>query len=173
LVIFAAAFYAAHLVRESETLSMLVRNYGYAGAFFVSVLSGFNLAVPIPAISFLPLFQEAGLNLGGILITITVGMTIADCIAYALGRLGRKASEEVSRGKILTRIQRLYGKHPWAPPVVLFLFSSFAPLPNEIIVIPLGFLRFRFIYLLPILLAGNMVFNLLAGYGVLHLFSFV
>ena len=63
VIVIGVAFYFADLARGNENLQRIIAGYGYIGIFVVSLISGFNLLVPIPAISFLPLFLESQLLL--------------------------------------------------------------------------------------------------------------
>lgn len=54
---------------------------------------------------------------------------------------------------------------------MLFLYAALVPFPNEILIIPLAFTGYRVLYILPPLLVGNGIFNLLAGFGIVSLFG--
>ncbi len=170
ILVIGVAFYFADLARGNESVQHMVSTYGFVGIFLVSVVSGFNFVIPIPAISFLPLFLESGLDYWSTIVVISMGMTTADSIAYALGNVGKK----VVRGKIVEKLEKkikiLHEKYAWAPLVVLFIFATVAPLPNEVLLIPFAFLNYKFRYIIPIVLVGNIVFNVLYSQGVLSLF---
>lgn len=167
----ATAFWLAREAQESALVQEFAAGYGYAGAFFISVLSGFNLAVPIPAISFLPLFLESGLEFWAVIVIITAGMTLADSIAYLIGKTGRQLIGSSTEQKALSRLEKMRAGHYWAPVIALFFFAGLVPLPNEIVVIPLGFLGYRLAYLLPSIFLGNGIFNLLSAAGIINLFK--
>jgi len=173
LVFVSGMFYLANLVQENEALRETVVAYGYPGILIVSLISGFNLAVPIPAISFLPLFMESGLDFWTTIIVITIGVTIADTIAYFLGRFGFELTSGISEGKIFKKLASIHKQYPWGPPLLLFFFAALAPLPNEVLVIPMGFLGYRFIHIFPAVLLGNFIFNLLYSTGVITIFEFL
>ncbi len=170
LVIISVALYFGHIARENESIRSVIGNYGYIGIFIVSIISGFNFVVPIPAASFLPLFLESGLNYWTTLVIISLGMTTADSFAYFLGNLGTKMVSTPFAKKLERKIKIIHEKYNWAPLIILFLFAAFAPLPNEVLLVPFAFLRYRFVYLIPILFAGNMLFNFLFSKGILNIF---
>src|SRR3989344_3600580 len=89
IVIIVLAFYLGQLAKDNEFVREIIHKYGYIGVFCVAIVSGFNLAIPIPAISFLPLFLESGLNMWIVTLLITIGVTIADMAAFFLGHAGR------------------------------------------------------------------------------------
>ena len=167
----ALVFYLARFARESEIVREIIATYGYAGIFLVSLVGGFNFIVPIPAVLLIPLFSEAGLMLWPSIFLIVVGVTIADSIAYYFGRIGRQVLAYSADGKILTRLERIRFHHPLWPVAFLFLFVSLVPYPNEILLVPMGFLGYRFSRLLPVILTGNFIFNVLYAFGFSNLFG--
>ncbi len=171
IMVIGVAFYFADLARGNENIQRLIVEYGYGGIFVVSLISGFNFIVPIPAISFLPLFIESGLKFYTIIAIISLGMTAADTIAYFLGNLGKKMTSRSFAKRMEEKIKIIHEKYNWAPLVILFLFAAVMPLPNELLLVPFAFLNYRFIYVLPILFAGNVVFNVLYSKGILNIFS--
>lgn len=171
LLIIGVAFYLANVARESEQVRNMVANYGYFGIFAVAILSGFNLAVPIPAISFLPLYMESGLNFWLTITLITLGMAVADLLAYLLGTLGTSVVQGRRSQIVKDYIGRVKAKHPALPFLVLFLFAAFVPLPNEVLLIPLALFGYGFYRVFFVILAGNFIFNLIYANGVFSLFN--
>lgn len=169
-----AIFYLTNYVAENEPIQNLVAKFGLAGVFVASVISGFNLIFPVPIATFIPLFRESGFELLPLVIVITAGMTTGDAISYSIGRLGRKliiADNDKDKSWFLNLILRARDKYKVLPYVILFFFASFAPLPNELTVLPLGILGYRISYLLPILLVGNFIFNYWTSQGVRFVFD--
>jgi len=165
------AFWLALVARESTFIQETASSYGYVGILLISFASGFNLLVPIPAISFPPLYIETGLNPIVTVGLITIGMTAADSVAYLLGRLGRDVAKEMEQNRVVKFFDKIQVQHKAASLIAIFLYAALAPLPNEILAIPLGFMRFRFIVLLPILLVGNLAFNTLGAFGIVSIFN--
>lgn len=146
-----------------------VRRFGYPGLFVVSAVSGFNLLVPIPIIAFFPFLLEAGLDPVISVLIIGAGMTVGDMVGYLLGRAGRKM---VEKPHWLARIERVRERHRIAPYVLLFFYAAFAPLPNELIVIPMALIGCRWYGVVGAALGGNLIFNSLAAAGFTGFFSF-
>lgn len=155
----------AQLAAGSQAVQEAVASYGYAGLFMVSVAGGFNLFVVIPPVAFLPLFLVSGCDLGISMIVMTVGMSLADSLSFLLGRFGRTLATGRVR-KNIEKIEKLRERYRLAPLILMVLWASFTPLPNEIIAIPLGLMGYRLFHVLPFLLIGNAVFNILTAYGV-------
>ena len=158
----AAIVWANQVAVENEQLLDAIARFGYVGLFVVSAISGFNVIIPIPAISLFPLLMEAGFHPIITVLVIGAGMTVGDMVGFLLGRLGRKM---VERGSWLRRLEDIRERHRLAPYVLLFFYASFAPVPNELIVIPMALIGCRWYGVLAAALAGNLIFNGLAAAG--------
>ena len=167
LVVVAVVIFAATRLAGSELATSLVADWGYLGALIVAAVSGFNVLLPIPVVAFFPLFLAAGLDFWILLITVTVGMTLGDSVGYLLGNTGRRLVDpKTARSRAFKVVESFRKRHVWAPYVLLFLYVSFAPAPNEILVIPMAFAGYKFRYMFPIILVGNFVFNLITAISV-------
>jgi len=170
IFIVALIFYFSRFARESEFVRSFAENHGYLGVFVISIISGFNLAVPIPAVAFIPLFLESGLEFWVVIGVISVGVTLADSLAYFAGRVGKEIVAHSFEDKILIKLGNIRERYPHAPMFILFFFASFVPIPNEVLVIPLGFLGYRLVKIIPVVFAGNLVFNGLYAAGLINIF---
>ena len=145
---------------------------GYGGLFLASVVSGFNLIWPIPVASFYPFFIESGFEPVPTLATIAVGMTGGDFLGYLIGHATRDlASHRVAAFR--ARAEALRARHRLLPLGLLFLYAAFAPLPNEILVIPMAFMRYSLAGVMTAVLLGNVIFNTVYALGVSWLFGAV
>lgn len=169
ILLVVVVFFVNQYVVGHDFIRELAARFGYIGVFLAASISGFNIVVPIPIITFLPLFVDSGLHATTLILIIAVGMTVGDSVGFWLGKVGREILSEKS--------QKLSKKIKAMPPLVaycfLFFYAAFAPLPNEIIVIPMAILGFKFRYMFIGLLTGNIAFNILAGNGILTLFKFL
>lgn len=147
---------------ENDQLLDAIARFGYPGLFVVAAISGFNVIIPIPAISLFPLLMQAGFHPVLTVLVIGAGMTVGDMVGFLLGRLGRKV---VEKGEWLRRLERVRERHYLAPYVLLFFYAAFAPLPNELIVIPMALIGCTWYGVLGAALAGNLIFNALAAAG--------
>ena len=126
--------------------------------------------VPIPAVSFLPLFVQAGHNFWIAIAIIIAGVTLGDGIGYLVGAAGHGLISEGSRNRA-AHLEKWADKYKHAPLIALLLFAALVPLPNEIIIIPLALIGYTWKKLLPWLLVGNSIFNTTAAFGVVNLFK--
>lgn len=168
--IIGAAFYLAHFAKSIEAVREAVYSYSYVGIFIISLISGFNLAVPVPSVAFMPLFLESGLHFWASIAFIVAGVTVADSTAYFIGKFGRHLAHSTN-GSMIARLERIRERYKWGPIAALFVFVSFVPFSNEILLVPLGFLGYRFLQLLPVIIFGNFLFNMLYSTGAVELFG--
>ena len=157
-----AIVWANQVAIENEAILDAIARFGYVGLFGVAAVSGFNVIIPIPAISLFPLLMEAGFNPIATVLIIGVGMTAGDMAGYLLGRLGRKLVEKPGW---MRRIESVRERRPLAPYVILFFYAAFAPVPNELIVIPMALIGCHWLGVLAAALGGNLIFNSLAAAG--------
>ena len=161
-----ANLYAA----EHDFVEALARRFGYPGVFIAAAISGFNLIIPIPVVAFFPFFMDVGFDPLLTVATIALGMTTGDLVGYLLGRTTREIFAPRVHG-MMARLERLRDRHRVLPFVIMFLYAAFAPIPNEILVIPLAFLRYPLIGIFTAVLAGNLIFNSLVAFGVVRVFE--
>lgn len=170
IIFFVVVAWFANQVKDNANVQDLVQHFGYVGVFILAFLSGFNLILPVPAITFLSLFTEAGLNLYIIITIMSVAMSLGDAIGYILGRFGRETLIQ-SPPAWLERIDTFLSRHRFGIPIFFYLFASFAPLPNEVVVIPAGVTKQKWwLVLIPVLL-GNTTSNILIAFGILNIFT--
>jgi membrane protein YqaA with SNARE-associated domain len=115
----------------------IVGQYGYLGAFFISIFGNFTIFFPVPFTITIYIF---GASLNPLLLGIVcgIGSTIGEFSAYIVGRGGRRVldkryGERLESAKLL--VQR-YGM------LVIFLFALL-PLPDDLILVPLGMLKYN------------------------------
>ena len=110
--------------------------YGYAGAFLISIFGNFTIFFPVP---FTITIYAFGATLNPIILGVVcgIGSTIGEFSAYLVGMGGRKVLEE-RYGDRLEMAKRLIQKHGMA---VVFIFALL-PLPDDLLLIPLGMLRY-------------------------------
>ena len=112
------AYQITSLVSSNETVERWVNDFGLGGIFIVSAISGFNLVVPIPIATFIPVFLESGFDFLTVILIISLGMTTGDILSYFIGSFGRKviATEESLRKHWFIRlIERIIEKYKILP----------------------------------------------------------
>lgn len=167
---FAASFFLADYVASNGSARELVERFGYAGILAISVVSGLNLFIPVPAAAFVPVFTAAGFSMPGIITTLIVGTLIADWIGYLLGVAGRHATE-LHYPKFQKKLRRFAKRHHALILPGVFLYAAFSPFPNEIVLAPLALIGTRFRALFLPLLLGTIAYQILYAYGAQGIFD--
>lgn len=170
LVVIALATWANIHAARNDVVRELAQELGYLGIMAAAIVSGFNLVVPVPVIAFFPFFMDVGFEPVLTVIVIAAGMTIGDLFGYLIGHATREVVQPKTRG-LVARLERLRDRHPHLPYAVMFLYAAFAPIPNEVLVIPLAFLRYPVGRIFLAVLAGNLIFNSLVAFGILEIFD--
>lgn len=142
--------------------------YQYLGIFAISLLGATSIFVPIPYT--IVIFILGGLQVGTppvwafepILIALAAGTgaAIGEFSGYLLGMGGRTIISEKYKKKmdVLMRLFKKFG------PITIFLFA-FTPLPDDLLFIPLGVMRYGIIRALIPALLGKILSNLVIAYS--------
>lgn len=164
-------FFTKEISGNSELISFIAK-LGYPGVTLTAIIAGLNTFVPLPAATFTPLFITSGLSIPLIILSLAIGTLIADFIGYVLGHVSREIIME-KYPKSFDFVQNLQEKHQKLISPILFLYASFVPFPNEILLIPLALsgIKFRKIFI-PLLL-GNFVHQAVLIYGVTNAFQLI
>jgi membrane protein YqaA with SNARE-associated domain len=114
----------------------LVTQYGYLGAFLISIFGNFTIFFPVP---FTITIYAFGATLNPLLLGLVcgIGSTVGEFSAYLIGVGGRRVIEGryEERLESAKRLIQRYGA------AIIFLFALL-PLPDDVILIPLGVLRY-------------------------------
>ena len=163
-LIILGAFSLANSLSELDTIENFLFSYGYLTVLAVGIVAGFNLVVPVPAAAFVPVFTEAGMFLPTIILLLVIGTTIADMIGFGIGHIGRHLVAD-KHPKFYRWLENIHHNHTRLILPIVIMYASFAPLPNEVILIPLALMGtpFRIIFLA--ILIGNTVNQTMLAYG--------
>jgi membrane protein YqaA with SNARE-associated domain len=142
--------------------------YGYVGILLISMLGATSVIIPIP--SSVVIFTLGGLQVGNpptwafepllIAIAAGVGAAIGELSGYLIGVGGRRVIGERYKKKmdILMRLFQRFG------PIVIFVFAL-TPLPDDLLFIPLGVMRYKILNAFIPALLGKFVSNLIIAYA--------
>jgi len=144
-----------------EWMMYFFQTFGYFGVFFVSLLGTASIIIPIPYTLFILWLGIAGFD--PILLTIAggLGSAFGELSGYLLGYYGRRiiSSERQKKLSYLVQLIDRYG------PVAVFIFAL-TPLPDDLLFIPLGILRFNFLKVfIPAILGKLLMCFILAYFG--------
>jgi membrane protein DedA with SNARE-associated domain len=148
-------------------MNNLVTTYGYLGAFLISIFGNFTIFFPVPYVITIYAF---GATLNPILLGIACGLgsTIGEFSAYFVGRGGRRVIDE-RYGKQLETAKLLVQKHGMA---IIFLFAVL-PLPDDLILIPLGMLRYSLKKAIVAMFVGKLLMCTAVAYAGRYSYSMI
>jgi membrane protein YqaA with SNARE-associated domain len=150
------------LFKEIEDwLTTFATQYGYLGIFLISLIGAMSIFVPIPypvVIFILGGFPEFDPLL--IAVAAGFGSAIGEFSGYLLGVGGRKVISDKYKKKVdfITKLFKKYGS------VAIFIFAL-TPLPDDLLFIPLGIMRYSLLRAFIPALLGKFFSNLIIAYS--------
>jgi membrane protein YqaA with SNARE-associated domain len=150
------------LFKEIEDwLTTFATQYGYLGIFLISLIGAMSIFVPIPypvVIFILGGFPEFDPLL--IAVAAGFGSAIGEFSGYLLGVGGRKVISDKYKKKVdfITKLFKKYGS------VAIFIFAL-TPLPDDLLFIPLGVMRYSLLRAFIPALLGKFFSNLIIAYS--------
>lgn len=149
-----------------DWMNNLTVQYGYYGIFVISLLGAVTILFPIPTT--VVVFTMGGLKAGNtwtydpiwIAVAGGIGSALGEFSGYVLGFGGRKAISKKYEKKIafLLKVFNRFG------PITIFLFAL-TPLPDDLLFIPLGVLRYNLVRAFIPALLGKFCMNLIVAYS--------
>lgn len=135
--------------------------YGYLGIFLISLLGAMSIFVPIPYT--VVIFILGGLQTFDplwIAVAAGLGSAIGEFSGYLLGAGGRKVIGDRYKKKMdfLTKLFKKFG------PIAIFVFAL-TPLPDDLLFIPLGVMRYSLLRAFVPALLGKFFSNLIIAYS--------
>jgi membrane protein YqaA with SNARE-associated domain len=155
------------LLKEiQDWLYTFATQYGYLGIFLISLIGAMSIFVPIPypvVIFILGGYKEGGVWVfDPLLIAVAagIGSAIGEFSGYLLGVGGRKiiSDKYKKRMKFITKLFKRYGS------VAIFIFAL-TPLPDDLLFIPLGVMRYSLLRAFIPAVLGKFFSNLIIAYS--------
>jgi len=143
-------------------MQQLAQNYGYFGIFLISLIGALSIFFPLP-------YTVVIFTLGGLfdpfLIAIAAGLgsAVGEFSGYLLGYYGRKVISAERRRKMefMVRVFDRFGS------ITIFLFAL-TPLPDDLLFIPLGIMRYSLLRAFIPALIGKVSMNFIVAYSGRH-----
>lgn len=142
-------------------MQSIALQFGYSGVFLISLIGTMAIVIPIPYTLVILGLGAAGWN--PILLTIAggSGSAIGELVGYLLGYYGRRIVSE-ERQRKMDYLLKIFGKYT---PLAIFVFAL-TPLPDDLLFIPLGILRYSLIKtFIPALIGKTLMCYILASFG--------
>jgi membrane protein YqaA with SNARE-associated domain len=142
-------------------------NLGYIGVFLLSFIGALSIFIPIP---YTFSYYILGAKMDPLLLAIAggSGSAFGEISGYALGYFGSALISDKQKLKMeyVMKIFNHYG------PIVIFLFAL-TPLPDDLLFIPLGILRYNFLKLFIPCLLGKVAMTFAISYSGRISFEFI
>jgi membrane protein YqaA with SNARE-associated domain len=140
-------------------LLQLVNDYGYLGAFLASLIGNMTVIIPTP---YAFVITALGTSLNPLILGVVCGLgaTLGEISAYYLGRVGRVAlnDKQKIRVNIVNKLLEKYGA--W----IIIVFAV-TPLPDDILLIPMGVMKYNVKTILVTLLIGKTMLAVALAYA--------
>ena len=121
-------------------LSQLLLQYSYFGVFLISLIGTASIIIPIPyTLIIFTLSLTGQWNNTLLILAGGFGSALGEMTGYALGYFGRRIISE-ERQKKMTYLLQLFDRYG---PLAIFTFAL-TPLPDDLLFIPLGIMRYKF-----------------------------
>jgi membrane protein YqaA with SNARE-associated domain len=139
-----------------ETFAM---QYGYFGVFLISLVGSMSIIIPVP---YTLLIYVMGGVLDPILVAIASGFgsAVGEFSGYALGYYGRAviSKERQRKMNFMVKVFDRYG-------FFAIFFFALTPLPDDLLFIPLGIMRYKFVKAFVPSLLGKLLMSFILAYS--------
>ncbi len=168
LVIFVVLLIAWNVFLFFTDLETLVVTIGlnnvYLILFFVALTSGTSFLTSAAFYAMFTSYVAMGSDPIMIAVIGGVGMAFGDSIYFLFSK---NVSDTLSENKLYKKVYDLLNHLPqWGVYIFTYFYTSFSPMPNDILMLALGMMKYRFRYILPIVILGNITLLLLVAYGI-------
>jgi len=117
-------------------------NFGYPGIFLLSFIGAASIIVPIPyTVALLAISATRQFNPLFLAVVAGLGSAVGELVGYGLGYVGRGVVGK-RRRKSLSAMLRIFDRFGRFGAVAVFIFAL-TPLPDDLLFIPLGLLRYK------------------------------
>ena len=142
-----------------EWMEQFALQFGYFGVFLISLIGALSVIFPIP---YTLVIYLLGSFLNPFLVAVSggLGSALGEFSGYVLGYYGRAVLSEERQRKMdyMMKIFHHYGF------VAIFLFAL-TPLPDDLLFIPLGIMRYRFVKAFIPAFLGKMLMCFILAYS--------
>ena len=143
-----------------EIFETLITTYGYFGIFLINLISYATIIFPLPASVFV-FGAAAVLNPLIVGLSAALGSAIGEVSGYAVGLGGRKVIERKWK-KQIDDVEKLFQKYGGF--LIIIVFGA-TPLPDDIVGIFAGTVRYPFKKYFIATLIGKLILNLVLAYS--------
>ncbi len=167
ILLFVAWTFLIYYLSPEGIVDFVGIHNGYLLAFAIAFLGGTSILLPIPY--YLVVFTLGAGGLNPILLGLFAGagLMLGDSTSYFVGYSGREVMPERLRkwGEFLEKQSEK--EHSWPLTIFLFIYGAMIPLPNDLVIVPLGIFHYGYKKTVFPVGLGNVIFNTMiaaAGY---------
>jgi len=143
-----------------DWMTQFAEQFGYLGIFIISFIGSVSVVFPVP---YTVVIYLLGAVLDPLLVAVSggLGSALGEFSGYLLGFYGRNVVSK-ERQRKMDYMVRLFDRYG---PVAIFIFAL-TPLPDDLLFIPLGVMRYPFLRaFIPALLGKTLMTFILAFSG--------
>jgi len=142
-----------------EWMQQFALQFGYFGVFLISLIGALSVVFPIP---YTLVIYLLGSFLNPLLVAVSggLGSALGEFSGYVLGYYGRAVLSKERRRK-MDYMMKVFHHYGFA---AIFLFAL-TPLPDDLLFIPLGIMRYRFVKAFIPALLGKMLMCFILAYS--------
>jgi membrane protein YqaA with SNARE-associated domain len=153
-------FYAS----PSEIIAYLGVNNGYLLTFIGGLLGGISILFPFPNYLFVLTFAAGGLNPLLLGVFAAMGLVLGECTSYLFGYVSHSiVYSGTKHPRIHAFVEWLERRNERGIALLLFVVGML-PLPNDLVLVPLGFGRYPFWKVMVPLFVGNLCYYLILAF---------
>jgi membrane protein YqaA with SNARE-associated domain len=142
-----------------EWMEQFALQFGYLGVFLISLVGALSIIFPIP---YTLIIYLLGSVLDPLLVAVSggLGSALGEFSGYVLGYYGRAVLGE-ERQRKMDYMMKVFHHYGFAA----IFFFALTPLPDDLLFIPLGIMRYRFVKAFIPALLGKMLMCLILAYS--------
>jgi membrane protein YqaA with SNARE-associated domain len=148
---------------------ILIERFGvtniYLLLFIVAVTAGTSAFTTTSFYAVFLSYVSAGFDPVAMGIIGGIGLAIGDSLFYYLAY---KAGDVYSAEKrpLYIKAYNIAQRLPrYSVYIITFIYTGFLPIPHDILMVTLGFLRFKYVYIIPFVIVGNIIWLSLIAHG--------
>jgi len=153
-------YFALAAQQLSDWMKQFACQYGYFGVFLVSLIGAVSIVFPIP---YTLIIYMLGTILDPFLIAIAAGLGsgLGEIFGYIMGYYGRAAISEERQRKIDFML-KVFNRYPLS---ITIFFFALTPLPDDLLFIPLGIMRYNIVKVFVPAVLGKTLMSFILAIG--------
>ncbi|MFB6246538.1 MAG: VTT domain-containing protein [Candidatus Pacearchaeota archaeon] len=164
LIVLLAGVITISIIGPQKIVNELGVRNSFIGYFLVAAVGGVSSLTSSSYYILTYAMGAAGLSPLLIGILGGIGVSIGDSLFYYIGSKG----EDVAPEKISKRTEKISkiikNKPKWAGIGIIYFYTGFTPFPNDIVTVPLGFLKYPYKRMILPLTLGNITATIIIAY---------